>query len=75
MSGALVFVELGAAGRVRQHRMLHHVLCDGFDQRIVADGLHEDRAVVVARRGGHVHLQRQPQVFLQHAVVNVLDAT
>ena len=67
--------ELGAAGRVGQHRMLDHVLCDGLDQRIVAHGLHEDRAVVVARRGGHVHLQCQPQVLLQQPVMNVLDAT
>ena len=53
---ACVLVQLGAAGRIRQHRVLHHVLGDRLDQRIVADGLHEDRAVVVPRRGGHVDL-------------------
>ena len=72
--GAFVFGEFGAAGRIRQHRMLDHVLGDCLDQRVVAHGLHEDRAVVVARRGRHVHLYRQPQVFLQQPMMNVLNA-
>ena len=54
--------------------MLDDVLVNGLDQRIVADGLDEDRAVVVPRRGRHVHLERQAQVLLQHPVMNVLDA-
>ncbi len=70
---ALVFSEPGAAGGIRQYRMLDHVLGNGLDQRVVADGLHENRAVVVARRGGDVHLQRQAQVFLQQPMMNVLD--
>ena len=71
---ALVLGELGAARRVRQYRMLHDVLGDGLDQRIIAHGLHEDCAVVVARCGRHVHLDCQPQVFLQQPVMDVLDA-
>ena len=70
----LCSVELGAAGGIGQHRMLDHVLSDRLDQRVVADRLHEDRAVVVARRRRHVHLQRQAAVLLQHPVVDVLDA-
>jgi hypothetical protein len=69
-----MFGELGAAGRIRQHRMLDDVLGNRLDQRIVAHGLHENRAVVVARRGRHVDLERQPQVFLQQLVMNVLNA-
>ena len=63
-----------AAGGVGQHRVLDHPLMDGFHQRVVADGLHEDRAVVVARCRRDVDLQGQPPVFLQHAVVDVADA-
>ena len=71
---ALMLAELGAAGGIRQHRMLDHVLGDGLDQRVVAHGLHEDRAVVMARRGRYIHLDGQTQVFLQQLMVNVLDA-
>ena len=71
--GALVLLQLGAAGGVRQDGMLDDVLVDGLDQRIVGDRLHEDRAVVVARRGGHVHLQGQTAILLQHLVVDVLN--
>ena len=69
-----MFGQLGAAGRVRQHRMLHDVLRDRLDQRIVAYRLYENRAVVVARCGGHVHLDREAQIFLQQAMVDILDA-
>ena len=70
----LALGELGAAGRIRQYGMLHDVLGDCFDQWIVAHGLHKYRAVVVARCGRHVHLDCQPQVFLQQPVMDVLDA-
>ena len=53
--------------------MLDDVLMDRLDQRIIANRLDENRAVVVARRGGHVHLQRQAAIFLQHPVVDVLN--
>ena len=53
--------------------MLDDVLVDRLDQRIVGDGLHEDRAVVVPRRGGDVHLEREPAILLQHPVMDVLD--
>lgn len=71
---ALVLGELGAAGGIGQHGVLDDVLGDRLDQRVVADGLHEDRAVVVARRGGHVDLEGQAQVLLQQLVVDVLNA-
>ena len=54
--------------------MLDHVLRNGLDQRIVAHRLHEDRTVVVARRGRHVHLKGQAQVFLQQPKVDILNA-
>jgi hypothetical protein len=44
-------------------RVLDHVLVDGLDQRVVGDGLDEDRAVVVLGRGGDVDLQRQAPSF------------
>ena len=53
--------------------MLDDVLRDGLDQRIVRHGLDEDRAVVVFRGGGHVHLHAQRAAFLQQAVVDVLN--
>jgi len=34
--------------------MFHDVLVDGFDERVIAYGLDEDRAVVVSRRRGDV---------------------
>ena len=43
------------------------------DERIVAYSLHKDRAVIVARRSRNVDLDRQPQVFLQQFVVDVLN--
>ena len=46
---------------------------DRLDQRIVANRLHEDRAVVVPRRRRHIHLQGQRRVLLQQPVVNVLN--
>ena len=70
---ALVLGKLGAAGGIGQDGMLDDVLVDGLDERIVGDGLDEDRAVVVARRSCHVHLERETAVFLQHPVVDVLD--
>ena len=54
--GARVLVETLAARRIGQHRMLDDALMDRLDQRVVADGLHEDRAIVVARRRRHVDL-------------------
>jgi len=69
-----VFGEIGTARRVGQHRVLDHVLRDRFDERIVAHRLHEDRAVLMPRCRGHIHLNREPQVLLQHRVMNVLDA-
>ena len=70
---ALPILKLGAAGRVGQDGMFHDVLMDGLDERIVGHGLDEDRAVVVARRSRHIHLQRQAAILLQHLVVDVLD--
>ena len=69
----LRFVKFGAAGRVGQDRMLHDVLVNGFDQRVVGNCLHEDGAVVVARRGGHIHLQGEAAILLQHLVMDVLN--
>ena len=54
--GALALLQFRAAGGVGQHRMLDDVLRDGLHQRVIGHGLHEDRAVVVLGRGGHVHL-------------------
>ncbi len=71
--GALVFVELGAAGGVGQDGMLDDVLVDGLDERVVGNRLDEDRAVVVARRGGHVDLEGEAAVLLEHLVVDVLN--
>lgn len=53
--------------------MLHDILRDRFDQRVVADGLNEDRAVVVPRRRRHVDLQCELQILLQQLVVDVLN--
>ena len=72
--GAGMRMQACATGFVGQHRVLDDALVNGFDQRVVADGLHEDRAVVVARRGRHIDLQRQSPVLLQHAVMNISDA-
>ena len=55
--GALLLGQLGAAGRIGQNWMLHHVLRDRLHQRIVGDRLHENRAVIVPRRCRHVHLE------------------
>ena len=71
--GALALVQFRAARGVGQHRMLDDVLVNGLDQRIIGDRLHEDRAVVVPRRGRDVHLKREPAVLLQHPVVDVLN--
>ena len=60
-----VVAHPGAAGGIRQYRVLDDVLMDSLDQRIIRHGLHEDRAVVVPWRGGHVHLQRKTVVLLQ----------
>ena len=60
-----VLSEPGAAGLIRQDGMLDHVLRDSLHERVVTDGLHKDSAVVVARRGGHVNLNREAEVFLQ----------
>src|SRR5450755_4445835 len=53
--------------------MLDNVLGDCFHEGIVADGLYEYRAVIVARRGCYVQLEHETQAFLQHPVMNVLD--
>ncbi len=53
--------------------MFDDVLVNGLDERIVGDGLDEDSAVIVARRGGHIHLQGQTAIFLEHLVMNVLN--
>ena len=53
--------------------MFHDVLMDGFDQRIIGHGLHKYRSVIVSWGGGHVHLQGQTAVLLQHLVVDVLN--
>ena len=71
---AFVFLQPGAAGGIRQHRVLDDILVDGLDQRVVRNGLHEDRAIVVPGRGSHIYLQCQASVLLQHAVMNVLNA-
>ena len=71
---ARMLVQAFPARGVGQHRMLDNTLVNGLDERIVADRLHEDRAVVVARRGGHVDLKGETPVFLQHSMVDVTDA-
>ena len=71
---AFVLLQLGAARRIRQHRMFDDVLVDRLDQRVIADGLNKNRAVVVARRGGDINLQGETPVSLQHPVMNVLNA-
>ena len=71
----LLLGELGAAGGVGQDRMLDDVLSDRLDERVVAHGLDEDRAVVVARRRGDVDLNREAAVLLQQLVMDVLNAT
>ena len=71
--GALALDQFGPAGGVGQHRVLDHVLRDGFYQRVVGDGLHEDGAVVVLRGGRDINLQRERGAFLLETVVNVLD--
>ncbi len=71
--GALPLRQLGAAGGIGQHGVLDDVLRDGLHQRVIGHGLHEDRAVVVLGRGGHVHLQRERGALLQQPVVDVLD--
>jgi len=63
----------GAAGGVRQNGMLHHILMNRLDQRVVGDGMHEDCPVIVTWRGGHIDLQCQAPVFLKHPMVNVLN--
>lgn len=68
-----VLAQLRAAGSVGKDGMLDDVLMDRLDQRVVGDGLDEDRAVVVARCGGHVDLERELSIPLDHAVVDVLD--
>ena len=66
--GALPLHQLGPARGVGQHRMLDHVLANGFHQRVVGHGLHENGPVVVLGRGGDVHLQGQRAAFLQQPV-------
>ena len=72
-NGALLLVQPGEAGGVGQRGVLHHVLVDRLDERIVGNSLDEDRAVVVLGRCRDIHLQREGEVLLQHAVVDVLD--
>ena len=54
--------------------MLHDVLGDCLDERVVAHRLHEDCSAVMAWGGRDVHLDGESQVFLQQPMVNVLDA-
>src|SRR4029077_14313003 len=56
-----------------KHRMFDDVLRDRLNQRIVRDGLDEDGAVIVPGSRGDVYLERQEGIFLQQAVVNVLN--
>ena len=70
---ARVFVQLGPAGGVREDGVFDDVLMDGLDERIVGHRLDEDRAVVVARCGGDIDLERETAVLLEHAMVDVLD--
>ena len=72
-NGAFLFDEFCLARRVRQNGMLDDVLVNRFHERVIAYGLNEDRAVVVARCCGHVHLQGEAAVLLQHPVMNVLN--
>ena len=60
----LPFRQFGAAGGIRQHRMFHHILRNRLDQRVIRHSLHENSAVVMFRRSGHVHLQRKRVAFL-----------
>ena len=65
--------EFRAAGGVGEHGVLDDVLVDGLDERVIGNGLDEDGAVVVARGGGDVDLEREAAVLLEHLVVDVLD--
>ena len=69
----LLLVQFCAAGGVRQDRVFDDVLMDGFHQRVVGNGLDEYGPALVAGSGGHVYLQSQPAVLLEHPVVDVLD--
>ncbi len=70
---ALSLNELCAAGGVGQHGMLDDILRDGFNQRVIGNGLNEDSAVVVLGRGCHVHLQGEGCSLLLQTVVDVFD--
>jgi hypothetical protein len=54
--------------------MLDDVLMNRLDQRVIGNGLNEDRAVVVLWRGSDINLYRQLTVLLQHVVMDILDA-
>ena len=54
--------------------MLNHVLLYRLDQRVVANSLHENSAIVVSRGSGYVYLKRKAAVALAQLVVYVLDA-
>ena len=72
-NGAFSFLQFCPAGGVGQDGVFDHILMDGFDERIITNRLNENRAFVVTRRGGHVHLQGETAILLQHPMVNILD--
>ena len=55
--GAFSVLQFRAAGGVGQDWVFHDVLVNGFDERIIGNRLDKNRAVVMARRGGNIHLQ------------------
>jgi hypothetical protein len=53
--------------------MLYDTLRDRLNQRIVGNGLHENRAIVVPLRCRYVHRESQGALFLQQPVVDVFN--
>ena len=70
---ALPLNQFGARGGVGEHRRLDNPLSDGLHQRVIADGLHENRSVLVLRRRGKIELGRQFASLQPQAVRDVLN--
>ena len=54
--------------------MFDNVLRNRFNQRIVTDSLDKDGTIVVSGCSRDINLNRQLQVLLQQAMVNILNA-